>query len=402
MSDGEITIALAGNPNSGKTTIFNALTGAHQHVGNWPGVTVEKKEGHATRDGKRIHIVDLPGTYSLRAAGLDEQIARDFLLDGSVDAVVCVADASNLERNLYLAVQIMEMGVRVILDLNMIDVAARRGIEINTQRLSELLGIPVIVTNGAKGQGVSELLDAIVKTTAVPLERPTSLPVTYPSDFEDRIRVIEEYLQASKADLGKLPTRWLAIKLLERDAGIETRVKDIVQLNGLAKEIAASRERLQKTYGESVEHTLAGFRYGLISGVMKQIAQTDVEEQVYLSEKIDKILTHRLLGPLLLLVILYAMFQFTFTGSEPLVNGLKSLFDWLGDAASEIIPEGALRSLVKSGIIDGVGAVLAFTPVIALLFVGIAIAEDSGYLARIAFMVDRVLRPFGLHGSSIL
>jgi len=402
MANGKITLALAGNPNSGKTTMFNALTGARQHVGNWPGVTVEKKEGQVVHDGWDMHVVDLPGTYSLRVLGEDEQVARDFLFDGGADVVVCVVDASNLERNLYLVVQLMEMGVRVVLNLNMIDVAMRRGIEIDEEKLSNLLGVPVVATNGAKGKGVKKLLDVLAQLAAKPTPNLPDRQVLYPSDVEDRIKSIETYLQKSDPSSLHQPVRWLAMKLLERDPDIEARFKHLISANGLAEQITASRNHLEKVYGDSVEDTLASFRYGFISGVMKQVVKTDIEEQAHLSEKIDTVLTNRILGPLFLVAVLYAMFQFTFIGSEPLVAGLEDFIGWLGDSVSKIIPEGLLQSLVVSGIIDGVGGVLVFTPVIALMFLVITIIEDSGYLARIAFMLDRVLRAFGLHGSSIL
>ncbi len=402
MANGKITLALAGNPNSGKTTIFNALTGARQHVGNWPGVTVEKKEGYVVHDGWDMHVVDLPGTYSLRVLSEDEQIARDFLFDGEADLVVCVVDASNLERNLYLVVQLMEMRVRVVLNLNMIDVAMRRGTEIDEEKLSGLLGIPVVSTNGAKGKGVKKLLDVLAQVAAQPAVKPPDRLVLYPADIEDRINRIETCLH--KSDLASLhqSARWLAMKLLERDPDIEARLKHLISANGLAEQIAESRNYLEKVYGDSVEVTLASFRYRFISDVMKQVVRTDIEADAHLSEKIDTVLTNRILGPIFLLALLYAMFQFTFAGSEPLVAGIEDFIGWLGDWVSKIIPEGLVQSLIVSGIIDGVGGVIVFTPVIALMFMAITIIEDSGYLARIAFMLDRVLRPFGLHGSSIL
>ena len=402
MENKKIVVALAGNPNSGKTTIFNDLTGARQHVGNWPGVTVEKKEGHVTHNGCDMDIVDLPGTYSLRALGEDEQIARDFLLDGGADVAVCVADAWNLERSLYLVVQLIEMGVRVVLNLNMIDVAERRGIQIDEEKLSTLLGTPVVSTNGAKRRGVNKLLDVLAQQAAQPTAKVPDQQVLYPSDVEDRIKGIETYLQQSAPSSLRQPVRWLAMKLLERDPDIEARMKHLISANGLAGYIAESRDRLEKVYGDSVENTLASYRYGFISGLTKQVVKTDIEEQAHLSEKIDTILTNRILGPVFLVAVLYLMFQFTFLGSEPLVAGLKDFFGWLGESASKVIPEGLLQSLVVSGIIDGVGGVLVFTPVIALMFLAISIIEDSGYMARIAFMLDRILRAFGLHGSSML
>ncbi len=397
-----ITVALAGNPNSGKTTIFNALTGARQHVGNWPGVTVEKKEGTLTHKETTVHVVDLPGTYSLTALSEEEIIARNFIFDGSADVVVCVLDAANLERNLYLAVQLMEMRVKVVLALNMIDVAKARRIDIDDRRLSQLLGLPIVLTNGKKGIGIDDLLDDVIEAASTTENGKQSPVVGYGADVEQEIQKIEERLRNSGASEDRPPLRWLAVKLLEQDSDVTKKYERLLARDGVEKQIEQSREYLGQVYGDSPDIVLADSRYGFISGAMRQTVHSDRPDRVFLSDKIDTVLTNRLLGPVILLAVIYGVYQFTFVGSEPLVGYFESFFGWLGGVMTEAIPAGLLQSLVVSGIIDGVGGVLGFTPLIAFMFFAIAVLEDTGYMARIAFMLDRVLRGFGLHGSSML
>jgi ferrous iron transport protein B len=398
----ELTVALAGNPNSGKTTIFNALTGARQHVGNWPGVTVEKKEGTLSHKGTRIRVVDLPGIYSLTALSEEEIIARNFILEGGADIVVCVLDAANLERNLYLAVQLMEMGAKVVLALNMIDVANGRGILINDRKLSRLLGIPVVPTNGKKGSGVQVLIDKVVGAYFSPGNGDRPFRVTYPEDVEEALERIENLLRKSGLSLSGTPARWFTVKLLEQDSEVQKSLSGLPAANELLEAAARSADRLEKVYGDGPEILLADSRYGYISGVMRSAVRVEEPDRVHLSDKIDMVLTNRLFGPLILLFILYGVYQFTFVGSEGIVGYFEDFFGWLGDAVAASIPNGLVRSLVVSGIIDGVGGVLGFTPLIAFMFFAIAILEDSGYMARIAFMLDRVLRGFGMHGASML
>ncbi len=398
----EITVALAGNPNSGKTTIFNALTGARQHVGNWPGMTVEKKVGVLKHNGTKIRVVNLPGIYSLTALSQDEIIARNFILDGGADVVVCVLDAVNFERNLYLAIQIMEMGVKVVLALNMIDVARGRGIHIDDKKLSQLLGIPVVPTNGKTQVGISLLIDRIVEGRSLPENGDGAYTVSYPGDVEEELGKLERVLRESGVPRDGTPARWLAVKFLERDPEVRRKLDSLCAGDGPKEKIERSIKHLEGVYGDRLDILLADSRYGFISGAMKQTVRVEKPDRLYLSDKIDKVLTNRLLGPVILLGVLYGVYHFTFVGSEGLVGYFESFFAWLSDAASGSIPEGLFRSLIVSGIIDGVGGVLGFTPLIAFMFFAIAILEDSGYMARIAFMLDRVLRGFGLHGASML
>ncbi len=398
----KFVVALAGNPNAGKTTIFNALTGARQHVGNWPGVTVEKKEGSLKHKGKHVHVVDLPGTYSLTAFSLEEIIARNFIVDEGPDIVINVVDASNLERNLYLTVQLLEMGCKVVIALNMIDVATSRGININAAELADLFGAPVIATNGKRGIGLEELLDTVISEASDPEAQKDLLSLNYGFEIEEELDKIEFELDKSKIHDKFLSNRWLSIKLLEGDSEISKKIHSHPDHAAIYSRIDKSRKHLTEIFDDTPEILLADSRYGFISGALKVAVRVERKDRVDVSQQIDKFLTDRFLGPIILLVVLYSVYMFTFQGSEPLVKYFEFFFKWLNEAVSELLPDGLLKSLVVSGIIDGVGGVLGFTPLIAFMFLTIAILEDTGYMARIAFMLDRVLKGFGLHGASML
>ncbi len=397
-----LVVALAGNPNAGKTTIFNALTGARQHVGNWPGVTVEKKEGAFKHKGQDVDVVDLPGTYSLTAFSLEEIIARNFIVDEGPDIIVNVVDASNLERNLYLTVQLLEMGCKLVIALNMIDVAASRGININVEEFAELFGAPVIATNGKKGIGLEYLLDTLISEARDPDAQKELLSLNYGIEIEEELEKIELELNKSCLDDAFLSNRWLSIKLLEGDSEISKKIHAYPSHADIFSQVDKSRKHLTEIFGDSPEILLADSRYGFISGAMKLAVKVERRDRVDVSQQIDNVLTDRFLGPLILLGVLYSVYMFTFQGSEPLVKYFEFFFKWLGATVSELLPDGLLKSLVVSGIIDGVGGVLGFTPLIAFMFLTIAILEDTGYMARIAFMLDRVLKGFGLHGASML
>jgi len=398
----KITLALAGNPNAGKTTLFNAITGARQHVGNWPGVTVEKKEGTIKHLDREIHVVDLPGTYSLTAYSLEEIIARNFVVESAPDVIIAVVDAANLERNLYLTVQLLQMGVKVVLALNMIDVAQGRHINIDEKNLSDLLGIPVIPTNGKKGIGIKDLLDTAVSEACGPGQVNGRAMVNYGTEVEEELAKIQSKLDNVDSRFGRLSKRWLAVKLLEGDEDITRKFDGESNRRELFNQVGQSRQHVMDIFGDPPEIILTDARYGFISGAMRQSVTVEVSDRVHLSESIDRVLTDRVFGPVILLACLYALYVFIFQCSEPLVYYTEEFFKWLAGNASNLLPDGLLRSMVVSGIIEGVGGVLGFTPLIAFMFFAIAILEDTGYMARIAFMLDRVLRGFGLHGASML
>ncbi|RLB31830.1 MAG: ferrous iron transport protein B [Deltaproteobacteria bacterium] len=391
-----VKIALAGNPNSGKTTVFNNLTGGRQHVGNWPGVTVEKKEGTYTHNSHEVTVVDLPGIYSLTAYSLDERIARDFLIREKPDAVVVVIDASNLERNHYLVTQLLELGAKVILDLNMMDMVRSRGVEIDTGKLSAVLDIPVIETVAFRGEGMEELKEAIAKAKA---ERGDSLKIDYDHDIEGEI----EKLQNAVA-LPGYPSRWVAVKLLEGDAEVLKMVED----TGIAPLVLEAQTRLERHLGYDLETALVERRYAFLSGLVRESTKKrlDLMERLDLSDRIDRVLVNRFLGIPIFLAMMWLVFQLVFTLGAPLAEGIDLLMGWLGEGVSSGI--GAvggprwLSSLLSDGIIGGVGSVLVFLPNIMLLFLAIAILEASGYMARAAFVMDRLMHALGLHGKSFI
>ncbi|MDY7000510.1 MAG: ferrous iron transport protein B [Thermodesulfobacteriota bacterium] len=401
----KIVIALAGNPNSGKTTMFNAMTGAHRHVGNYPGITVEKKEGFAQRDGYSFHIVDLPGTYSLTAYSQEELVARNFLVDERPDVVVDVLNSSALERNLYLAVQFMEIGIPVVLALNMMDEAKEQGLNINSRKLSELLKIPVVETVARSGYGVDPLLLEAGRFAGERGGEWSQLNISYGPDLDPVLKEMIKKIEAENFLTNRYPPRWLALKYLENDEEIRVVGRKTGPLAGeledMAENVAAHLEKTLKTYPEAV---IADYRYGFIASLLKQgvLSKKSGQERLVLSDNLDKVLTHRFAGPLIMLAVLFSVYQITFTVGEIPMGWVQGFFAWLGDTATALIPNGLLQSLVVSGVIDGVGGVLSFVPLIMLIFLFIAFLEDSGYMARVAYMLDRVFRAFGLHGCSVM
>jgi ferrous iron transport protein B len=402
----KIKIALAGNPNSGKTTLFNTLTGARQHVGNYPGVTVEKKEGPYNHEGQQVHIVDLPGTYSLTAYSVEEVVARDFLVNERPQVIVNITDASNLERNLYLTCQFLEMGIPTVIALNMIDVAKDRGIEINAERLSELIGVPVVPIIARTGYGKAALMQAAVAKAQENRDEWRPWPLSYGDDVDAALLEIVPEIEESGFLTETYPSRWTALKYLEQDEQImqKGRLADPAMAGRLEEAARKLADHLQKTMDSHAEALIADHRYGYIKSILRQgvISQTYDADRLYLSDRIDKVLTNRFLGPLFMLAILFGLYQFTFTYSELPVGWLENLFGWLGETTESFLPDGPLKSMIIAGVIDGVGGVLGFVPIIMFMFLGIAVLEDSGYLARVAFMMDRVFRTFGLHGNSVM
>jgi len=398
----KIKIALSGNPNSGKTTVFNNITGARQSVGNWPGVTVEKKSGLVKYKDMEIEVVDLPGIYSLTAYSIEEIVARNFLIDEKPDVVVDIVDAANLERNLYLAVQFLELGVPLIIALNMVDVSEARGITIDVKKLSEMLEIPVVATVARSNKGTSELLDQTVKlATDKKGWKPANL--CYGGDIITGINDIEKLLAQKDIYSNKYPKRWLAIKSLEGDQPILDMIKKDEAIGQECSKICEKiNKHIKTTLDQDAESLISDYRYGYIVGITKKVVKRKRESMLYLSDKIDGVLTNRILGPIIMLLVLYGIYEFTFRGSELPVILFEKFFELLSTIVSSILPESIFRSLIVSGLIDGVGSVLSFVPLLMFMFFAIAILEDSGYIARIAYMMDRVLRWFGLHGSSVM
>ncbi len=396
----KLTVAIAGNPNAGKTTIFNMLTGAHQKTGNYPGVTVEKKEGRRDHAGYSLRFIDLPGTYSLTAYSLDEIVARDFLINEKPDVVLDVVDSANLERNLFLCLQFQELGVPVVGALNMSDEARTAGVMIDEKRLSEVLRIPFVKTVGSTGKGVTELLDLIIRES----QRTAAPEVTpgYGEEIEGEVRKIVALLRRDKEVTARYPVHWLAVKLIEKDA----EANRIIKGSALADDIRARTEKsiawLEKHFGLDTEIAVSEQRYGYIHGAVSEAVRRKKVSRKNLTEAIDKVLINRFLGLPIFLAVLWGMFQLTFTVGQYPLGWLESLFSWLANLATAAVPEGIVRSFLVDGLIHGVGGVLSFVPLIIILFLLISFLEDTGYMSRAAFVMDRFLHIFGLHGQSFM
>jgi len=406
MTKNHLTIALAGNPNSGKTSIFNAITGSRQHVGNYPGVTVEKKEANIDWEGHRLHIVDLPGTYSLTAYSIEEIIARDFIADNNVDVVIDIIDSSNLERNLYLATQLLEMGIPLVLAFNMSDVAKARGYNIDDKKLSALFGVPIVHTVGHKKIGIRELLETTVKvgqakTEAVAEQR----HIDYGREIEPHVEELTNLL--NNLDQSPEPERWHAVKLLENDKQALKKLQKNYEnkTDNILERAAKIRQHIESVCGDRPEIVLADRRYGFISGACTEAVTQSVETRHEVSDKIDVVITNRILGLPIFALMMYLIFQTTFTLAEPPMAWIEQGVAWLESQISAWGPktsDSILKSLLVDGIIGGVGGVITFLPNIILLFLAIALLEDTGYMARAAFIVDRLMHKIGLHGKSFI
>ncbi len=402
MSEPVATIALAGNPNAGKTTLFNALTGSRQHVGNYPGITVEKKEGYVETPSGLTRVVDLPGTYSLTAYSQEELVARDFLIHERPQGVINVLDATSLERNLYLTVQFLEIGIPVTVALNMVDALEAKGMRIDSDRLANLMHVPVVRTVARSGKGVR---DALAAALDHPQKSWHPLHISYGPDLDPVLQEMTELI-AQRGFLTKTyPPRWLALKFLENDLVVRQLFEADAELHRRMRDMAdAVARHCEKTLKTQPEFIVADYRYGYISSILRQGVLTttpDLQNRADFSDKIDSVLTHQVAGPVIMLAILYGLFSLTFTIGQVPMGWVEAFFGWLSSLAMRM-PEGLTRSLIVDGVIAGVGGVLGFVPLILIMFLGITFLEDSGYMARMAYMLDRVFRAFGLHGSSVV
>ncbi|SCY63512.1 ferrous iron transport protein B [Desulfoluna spongiiphila] len=404
--DKHLTLALAGNPNSGKTTMYNSLTGARQRVGNYPGITVEHREGDARHNGHELTIVDLPGTYSLTAYTPEELVARDYIVERRPHAVVNILDATSLERNLYLSLQFMELGVPVVLALNMMDAVRKQGKEIDTALLSKRLGLPVVETVARTGDGKHELMEEAVRFAGEKQGAWAPLSISYGPDLDPVIDEMVAVVEKAAFLADRAPARWVAIKYLENDEQvIKMGERKDAETAGILTQMADSVARhCRSTLKISPESLIADYRYGYIAALMKEGVVRAVRPQARLqfSDQLDKVLTQQFMGPAIMIGILYTIFYATFTLGEIPMGWVEAFFAWFSNVATAVLPEGMLQSLVVDGIIGGVGGVLGFVPLIMVMFMMIAFLEDSGYMARMAYMMDRVMRAFGLHGSSVM
>ena len=393
---GQIRIALAGNPNCGKTTMFNNITGAKQHVGNYAGVTVEKKEGYKKFDGHELLFIDLPGTYSLTARSLDELVARNVIVNDNPDVIVNVLDASNLERNLYLAAQLLELEKPMVIALNMADVAEEMGIKYDLKKMAEMTGATIVSTVGRTNIGTKDLLEATISVAAS--QKAPGVTINYGDLLEGKISELVELLK--QAGTVTYPLRWIAVKLLEKDADVIGKVMSFDNTEAVIQKAEAIREEIKDQVDLDIVFQEYRHRFAVeVYNACLTQAPTQLETR---SDRYDKILTHRILGLPIFMVVMWLLFNFVNTvGAIPqgwIEDGFTALQAWV----VTVIPEGQLQSLISDGIIAGVGAVLSFVPLILLLFLGISFLEDTGYMARAAFVIDRVMRACGLHGKSFI
>lgn len=395
-----LTIALAGNPNCGKTSLFNLITKSRQHIGNWPGVTVEKKEGTLKFKGESYKVIDLPGTYSLGAYSEDEIVARNYILKDKPDVVINVVDATNLERNLYLTTQLIEMGANVVIALNMIDQAEALNIEIDTNKLSKRLGVPIIKTSALKNRGIEELIE----TSIYSKKNEKLININYGEDIEKEIKNLSSLLETYKNKL-EFPVNWTALKLLENDEYIKDKVK---QLNSpsIFTKLEESNKTIEKNIGFEADMSIVDKRYSFISSITEDVIKKPSEKQVTTTEKIDKIVTNKYLGIPIFALIMYCLYELTFI----IGAGIQ---EWFGDLiakAGVIVSEwfsnmGApelLVGFINDGLFGGVGAVLSFLPLIMVMYFLLGLLEDSGYMARAAYVMDRLMRGLGLHGKTFV
>ena len=393
-----VTIALAGNPNCGKTTMFNALTGANQYVGNWPGVTVEKKEGKL-KNQKDVTVTDLPGIYSLSPYTLEEVVSRDYLLKEKPDVIIDLVDATNIERNLYLATQLLEIGIPVVIALNMVDLLKKNNININVEGLSSALGCPIVETSALKGTGLKEVVDEAIKCANQ--HRVPSKQMEFPKTVEKAVNEIESLVPSNISDENK---RWYAVKLLERDSKVKEGLNLPASAQSRIEEIASN---LEKAEDDDTESIVTDGRYQYIQKVVSANVKRSGNKMT-VSDKIDRIVTNRILGLPIFILTMFIVYYVSVTTVGTMVT------DWTNDSfvggIQGVVSDGLgnagvadwLISLVSDGIIGGLGAVLGFVPQMAILFLFLSILEDCGYMVRIAFVMDRVFRHFGLSGKSFI
>ncbi len=394
-----VTVALAGNPNAGKTTLFNALTGARHKVGNYPGVTVERREGSRVRGGTEYRFVDLPGIYSLTAYSLDEVVARDFLLDGKPDLIVDVLDSSNLDRHLYLCLQFQELGIPVVGALNMSDEAEAKGLRIDAEHLGGILGIPLVKTVGSRSHGVDGLLDAIDLALSGPAS--SGKHILYGDELERFLEPMERAIRSDAEFSARFPARWLAVKLLEKDGHAFEALAAHPDGARIAAQARDASAWIERHCARDSEIVVSERRYGYIRGALAEAVTRSARASFSVTEAVDRVVMNRFLSLPIFLGVLWAVFQLTFTlGAAPMA-WLEAGFGWMGDAVGSAMAEGPLRSLLVDGILGGVGGVMSFVPLIVILFFLLSLLEDLGYMSRAAFATDRLLHSFGLHGQSI-
>lgn len=399
-----IDIALVGNPNCGKTTLFNFASGSKEHVGNFSGVTVDSKTATFRQNGYRFNLTDLPGTYSLTAYTPEEIFIRKHILDNVPDIIVNVVDSSNLERNLYLTTQLIDMDIRVVIALNMYDELTGKGDRLDYEALSKLIGIPIIPTISSKGTGIPELFQRIIDVYEERDQVVRHVHINYGQEIEMSMKKIQDKIWEDKSITDKVSSRYFAIKLLEKDPEAlsyladSTKYQEIKEISG--KEI----KRLENEYHDDSNTLITDAKYGFIAGALKETFQQNIQKRTgkTRSENIDTYLTHKLLGFPIFLLFLWLMFQSTFVIGEYPKHWIDLIVGWIGSKVSLLMPDGPFKDLLVDGIISGVGSVIVFLPNILILFLFISLMEDTGYMARAAFIMDKLMHKIGLHGQSFI
>jgi len=402
----QLRIALAGNANVGKSVIFNQLTGLNQIVGNWPGKTVERAEGTLHFKGYKIRIIDLPGIYSLSTFSMEEIVSREYIAVEKPDIIVNVIDASALERNLYFTIQLLELEAPIIVDLNQIDLAAKKGIRIDAEKLSKALGVPVIPTVAITGSGIAELLSTVI-AVAQGEKKLEPLKVSYGREIEERVRAIEKIVNAKLPQICKVyPARWVAIKLLERDADVAGKLKNYkngLEILDYAEKIASE---LEKMHGESSPVIIASERYSLASKIAKDVTVIEVPPRISMEQKLDAVTTHKIFGYLVLAGVLASMFALIFAGGSLISASLESLLLnfslWVEQWLPLFLPQ-VVVNIFSKGVLGGIIAGITIAlPYIVPFYILLALLEDSGYLPRAAFLMDNLMHKMGLHGKAFI
>ncbi|MCM1076813.1 MAG: ferrous iron transport protein B [Bacteroides sp.] len=396
-----INVALIGNPNCGKTSLFNIVSGAREHVGNYSGVTVDAKAGSVRYKGFHINIVDLPGTYSLASYSPEELYVRQYLRNETPDVIINVVDGSNLERNLYLTTELIDMDRSMVIALNMVDELERAGVTLDCKTLGEMIGVPIIPTAARTGRGVNELLDTVIRVYEGTDPAVRHIHVNLGQDIEKAVTAIKDAIKADPNVGLHFSPRYLAIKLLEKDSEVEKTIKKLPDGDKIINLRDSLLEKLCPA-GDDINMSIANAKYGFIAGALAETMENSKKEEITSTKIIDTIVTNRLFGFPIFICIMFAIFWATFElGSYPM-EWIESLVDWLGNLVREYMPDGPIKDLIADGIIGGVGGVIVFLPNILILYLCISFMEDSGYMARAAFIMDKVMHKLGLHGKSFI
>ena len=402
-----INVALVGNPNCGKTSLFNFASGAHERVGNYSGVTVDAKEGYADFEGYRMKLVDLPGTYSLTAYSPEELYVRKQLVEETPDVIINVIDASNLERNLYLTTQLMDMHLRVVCALNMFDETERRGDHLSIDTLSSLMGMPMVPTSFKTGRGLQELMHEVIHIFESQEGHDNyyrHIHINHGHEIEDGIAKIQKFLKGNDLLRLRYSTRWLALKLLEKDKEAERVIAALPEWEQIIEARNVAVRRVKEETGDDSETAIMDAKYGFIRGALQEAGYKvgELENTYHVTHKLDALITNRWLGFPIFFALLFLMFEVTFTLGQYPMDWIDACFAWMGDFIGENMSEGPLKAMLVDGVIAGVGSVIVFLPQILILYTFISLMEDSGYMARAAFIMDKLMHGMGLHGKSFI